>query len=78
MLYGVFLYMGVASLNGIQVRFSPPHPAPGYSDPSQLSMSAAIFPKPQVLAFPLQWRNNGDKDTTMYFVPSQLTTAGPS
>ena len=28
-LYGVFLYMGVASLNGIQVRFSAPHPPPG-------------------------------------------------
>lgn len=28
-LYGVFLYMGVASLNGIQVRFSPPQPPPG-------------------------------------------------
>lgn len=44
-LYGVFLYMGVASLNGIQVR------------PSlwgQRSESGSVSPRPQVLAFPVQ------------------------
>lgn len=72
-LYGVFLYMGVASLNGIQV--SSPHP----TEPrSQLSTSAAILPKPQVLPFPVQRKNKGDKDTTISCVPSKITTPGPS
>lgn len=44
-LYGVFLYMGVASLNGIQVRPSPW---------GQRSTSGSVSPRPQVLAFPGQ------------------------
>lgn len=44
-LYGVFLYMGVASLNGIQVRPSPK---------GQRSESGSISPRPQMLAFPVQ------------------------
>ena len=44
-LYGVFLYMGVASLNGIQVRSSPSR---------QPSKTGPKSPRPQGLTFPVQ------------------------
>lgn len=47
-LYGVFLYMGVASLNGIQVRLSPPH------NDRTWSQHSLVSPRPQMLTLLVQ------------------------